>query len=98
MEEWNQLPWRSGHERNTTRHPGNVYGKTHPPSEIERDLVHDQYWKKIVGLKAPSGSHVQLPQSRNTPPSSQALDSDTEKNNQHNITPPEATEHPEISK
>jgi len=35
MDEWNRLPCRSGCERNTTRHPGNVYGKTCPPSEIE---------------------------------------------------------------
>jgi len=95
MEEWNQLPRRSGHERNTTRHPGNMYGKTHPPSEIERNLMCDWYWKKIVGLEALSGSQVQPP---HIPPSSQALDSDTEENDQHNITPPEDIEHPEISK
>jgi len=37
MDEWNRLPCRSGHERNITRHPGNMYGETCPPSEIERD-------------------------------------------------------------
>jgi len=58
MDEWNRLPCRSGCERNVTRHPGNVYGKTRPPSEIERDLVRDRYWKKIVGLEALSGSRV----------------------------------------
>jgi len=58
MDEWNRLPCRSGHERNVTRCPKNVYGETHPPSEIERDLMHDRYWKKIVGLEAPSGSQV----------------------------------------
>jgi len=98
MDEWNRLPCRSGHEKNTTRHPGNVYGETCPPSEIERDLVHDWYWKKIVSLEAPSGSRVHLPQSRNIPLSSTAPDSNTEENDQHNITPPEDTEHPEISK
>jgi len=98
MNEWNRLPCRSGCERNTTRHPGNVYSETHPPSEIERDLVHDQYWKKIIGLEALSGSHVQPPQSRNIPPLSQAPDSNTEENDQHDITPPEDNEHSEISK
>ena len=43
MDEWNRLLRRSGHERNVTRHPGNMYSKTRPPSEIERDLVCDQY-------------------------------------------------------
>jgi len=98
MDEWNRLPQRSDHERNTTRCPGNMYSKTCPPSEIERDLVHDQYWKKIVSLEGLSGSHVQLPQSRNAPLLSQAPDSDTEENDQHDITPPEDTKHPEISK
>jgi len=58
MDEWNRLLCRSGHERNVTRHAGNMYGETHPPSEIERDLLHDQYWKKIVGPEALSGSQV----------------------------------------
>jgi len=58
MDEWNRLPCRTGCERNVTRHPGNMYGKTCPPSEIERDLVCDWYWKKIVGPEAPSGSRV----------------------------------------
>jgi len=58
MNEWNWLLQMTGHERNTTRHPENMYGKTHPSSEIERDLAHDQYWKKIVRLEAPSGSCV----------------------------------------
>jgi len=75
-----------------------MYGETHPPSEIERDLMCDQYWKKIVGPEAPSGSCICPPQSRNIPPSSTALDSDTEENDQHDITPPDDTEHPEISK
>ena len=68
------------------------------PSEIERDLMHDQYWKKIVSPEALSGSRVCPPQSRNIPPLSTTLDSDTEENNQHDITPPDDTEHPEISK
>jgi len=46
MDEWNRLPHRSGHVKNTTRCLGNVYGKTHPPSEIMRDLLCDQYWKR----------------------------------------------------
>jgi len=72
--------------------------KLTPPSEIERDLVHDRYWKKIVGPEAPSGSHVCPPQLRNIPPSSTALDSNTEENDQHDITPPEDNEHSEILK
>ena len=60
--------------------------------------MHDQYWKKIVGPEAPSGSHVCLLQSRNILPLSTAPDSNTEENDQHDITPPEDTEHPEISK
>jgi len=58
MDEWNQLPRRSGCERNTTRCPGNMYGKTCPPSEIERNLMHNQYWKKIVRPEALNGSCV----------------------------------------
>jgi len=58
MDEWNRLPHRSGCERNVTRHPGNMYSKTCPPSEIKRDLVCDWYWKKIVRPEALSGSHV----------------------------------------
>jgi len=55
--------------------------------------------EKVVGLEALSGSHVRQPQSRNILPlSPQALDFNTEENNQHNITPPEDTEHPEISR
>jgi len=76
-----------------------MYGKTHPPSEIERDLVCDQYWKKIVSLEAPSRSCMQPPQSRNILLlSTQALDSNTEENDQHDVIPPDDTEHPEISK
>jgi len=60
--------------------------------------MHDQYWKKIVSLEALSGSHVQLPQSRNIPLLSTAPDSNTEENNQHNVTPPDDTEHPDISR
>jgi len=75
-----------------------MYSETHPPSEIERDLVHDWYWKKIVSLEALSGSCVWPPQSRNIPPSSTAPDSDTEENNQHDVTPPDDTEHLEISR
>ena len=98
MDEWNRLPCRSGCERNVTRHPGNVYSKTCPPSEIERDLMCNQYQKKIVGPEALSGSQVCPLQSRNIPPLSTAPDSDTEENDQHNITPPDDTEHPEISR
>jgi len=58
----------------------------------------DQYWKKIVGPEAPSGSHVCLPQSRNIPLLSTALDSDTQEDDHHDVTPPDDTEHPEISK
>jgi len=58
MDEWNRLPCRSGCERNITRCPGNMYGKTHPLSEIEKDLVCDWYWKKIVGPEALSESQV----------------------------------------
>jgi len=58
----------------------------------------DWYWKKIVGPEAPSGSCVQPLQSRNIPPSSTALDSNTEENDQHDVTPPDDMEHPEISK
>jgi len=59
--------------------------------------MHDWYWKKIVGPEAPSGSQVQPPQSRNIPLSSTALDSDTQEDDHHNVTPPDDTEHPEIS-
>jgi len=76
-----------------------MYGKTHPPLEIERDFACDWYWKKIVGPEAPSGSHVQPPQSRrNLLSSTQAPDSDTEENDQHDVTLPDDTEHPEISR
>jgi len=100
------MTWMSGTdchadqvERNTTRCPGNVYGETYPLSEIERDLMCDQYWKKIVSPGAPSGSHVRPPQSRNIPLSSpQAPDSDTEENDQHDVTPPDDIGHPEISR
>ena len=98
MDEWNRLLQRSGCERNVTRRPGNMYSKTHPPSEIERDLVCDWYWKKIVSPEAPSGSCVRPPQSRRNPLSSIAPDSDTQEDNQHNVTPLDDTEHPEISK
>jgi len=60
--------------------------------------MHDWYWKKIVRSEALSGSHVQPLQSRNIPLSSQGPDSNTEENDQHNVTPPEDNEHPEISK
>jgi len=61
--------------------------------------MHDQYWKKIVGPEAPSGSCMQPPQSRNILLlSTQAPDSNTEENDQHDVTPPENTEHPEITK
>ena len=98
MDEWNRLPCRSGCERNVTRCPGNVYGETCPPSEIERDLMHGQYWKKIVSPEAPSGSHVKPLQSRNIPLLGTAPDSDTQEDDQHNVTPPDNTEHPEISR
>jgi len=75
-----------------------VYSKTHPPSEIERDHACDWYWKRIVGPEAPSGSHVQLLQSRNIPPSSTAPDSNTQEDDQHDVTPPDDTGHPEISR
>jgi len=73
--------------------------ETHPSSEIERDLACDWYWKKIVRPEAPSGSHVQPPQSRRNAPSSiQAPGSDTEENDHHDVTPPDDIEHAEISK
>jgi len=34
MDEWNRLPWRSSHERNITRCPGNIYSKTCPPQRL----------------------------------------------------------------
>ena len=54
--------------------------------------------KKIVGPEALSGSRVRPPQSRNIPPSCTALDSDTQEDDHHDVTPPDDTEHPEISK
>jgi len=33
-----------------------VYGETRCPSDIERDVAYDRYWKKTVGEQPPSGS------------------------------------------
>jgi len=58
MDEWNQLPQRSGCEKNTTRCPGIIYGETHPPSEIESVRATLLYIPKqaLCGLYKKSGS------------------------------------------
>jgi len=33
-----------------------VYGEMQHPSDIERDVAHDRYWKKTVGEQPLSGS------------------------------------------
>jgi len=61
LAEWKELPRRSGWEWNITNHPGNMYGETQCPSDIERDVAHGKYWKKTVGEQPLSGSWVLPP-------------------------------------
>jgi len=50
-----------------------------PPSEIERNLMHDQYWKKIVSPRSTKWILCATAHNpENIPPSSTALDSDTQ--------------------
>jgi hypothetical protein len=46
---WQQLPCRSGRTRNPPNHLGNTYGEQWLPSNIERDIARDQYWRRAVG-------------------------------------------------
>jgi len=62
QDEWGQIPHRSGRYRNIPNHPGNIYGEQCLPSDIEQDIIQNQYWKKTVEDTGTSHPHVQLPQ------------------------------------
>jgi len=85
MDEWNRAatkirPWKECHQMSQE----NMYGKTHPPSEIERDpRAVIQYWEKDSRTRKHwVDSHVRPLQSRNIPPLSTAPDSDTQEDDQ----------------
>jgi hypothetical protein len=65
QEEWRQLPRRSGRMQNIPKRPGNTYGENHLPSDIERDIAWDQYWKRSVGQDL--DSNWICPQSHKSP-------------------------------
>jgi hypothetical protein len=52
--EWQQLPRRSGRTRNPPNRPGNTYGEQRLPSDIERDIARDWYWRRAVGQDSDS--------------------------------------------
>jgi hypothetical protein len=52
--EWQQLPRRSGRTRNPPNCPGNTYGEQRLPSDIERDIARDRYWRRAVGQDSDS--------------------------------------------
>jgi hypothetical protein len=48
QDEYRNAPHRSGRQRIVTNRPGNIYGDNRLPSDIERDIVHDRYWRRTV--------------------------------------------------
>ena len=50
QKQWEELPLRqSTRERIPTHKPSSIYGEKLAPSEIERDIAREGYWKKKVG-------------------------------------------------
>jgi len=44
-----------------------MYGEKHLPSDIERDLIRDRYWKKTMGDSSRSHPSVNIPQAPENP-------------------------------
>jgi hypothetical protein len=52
--EWQQLPCRSGRTRNPPNCLVNTYREQRLPSDIERDIARDRYWRRAVGQDSDS--------------------------------------------
>jgi hypothetical protein len=70
--EWQQLPRRSGRTRNPPNRPGNTYGEQRLPSDIERDIARDRYWRRAVGQDSDSNRSRPRAQPRSDTGSGQA--------------------------
>ena len=89
QQEWQQLPRRSGRQRKIPNRPGNTYGEQRLPSDIERDIARDRYWKKSVGQDSDHNRTRPRPQQQEpvAGPSSAPRESVPDSNNQEHDHP-----------